>query len=70
MPAFSNELELGLHRALVLANDRDHEYSTLEHLLLALTDDEEALAVMEACGVNVALLKDNLINYSTQSCPA
>jgi ATP-dependent Clp protease ATP-binding subunit ClpA len=63
VPAFSKELELGLHRALVLANDRDHEYSTLEHLLLALTDDEEALAVMEACGVNVALLKDNLINY-------
>ena len=63
MPAFSKDLELGLHRALVLANDRDHEYSTLEHLLLALIEDSEALAVMEACGVNVAVLKENLTNY-------
>jgi ATP-dependent Clp protease ATP-binding subunit ClpA len=63
VPAFSKDLELGLHRALVLANDRDHEYSTLEHLLLALIEDSEALAVMEACGVNVAVLKENLTNY-------
>ena len=48
MPAFSKQLEEGLHRALVLANDRNHEYSTLEHLLLALIEDQEALSVMQA----------------------
>ena len=63
MPAFSKELEQGLHRALVLANERAHEYSTLEHLLLALTEDEDAVAVMQACGVDIALLRTNLTNY-------
>ena len=63
MSAFSKELEDGLHRALVLANDRNHEYSTLEHLLLALTQDKEALSVMLACGVDVKLLSDNLTHY-------
>ncbi len=63
MPAFSKELEQGLHRALVLANDRNHEYSTLEHLLLALTEDPDAIAVMEACGVDIEQLRGNLSNY-------
>ena len=63
MPAFSKELEQGLHRALVLANERHHEYSTLEHLLLALTEDTEAVAVMEACGVDLEKLRRNLTDY-------
>jgi ATP-dependent Clp protease ATP-binding subunit ClpA len=63
VPAFSKELEQGLHRALVLANDRSHEYSTLEHLLLALTEDVDAIAVMDACGVDIELLQNNLTNY-------
>jgi len=63
VPAFSKELEQGLHRALVLANDRNHEYSTLEHLLLALTEDPDAIAVMEACGVDIEQLRGNLTNY-------
>ena len=63
MPAFSKELEQGLHRALVLANERHHEYSTLEHLLLALTEDTEAIAVMEACGVDLEKLRCNLTDY-------
>ena len=63
MPAFSKELEQGLHRALVLANERHHEYSTLEHLLLALTEDTEAVAVMEACGVDLEKLRHNLTDY-------
>ncbi|MGB1117853.1 MAG: ATP-dependent Clp protease ATP-binding subunit ClpA [Parvibaculales bacterium] len=63
MPAFSKELEQGLHRALVLANERHHEYSTLEHLLLAMTEDTEAVAVMEACGVDLEKLRRNLTDY-------
>jgi ATP-dependent Clp protease ATP-binding subunit ClpA len=63
VPAFSKELEQGLHRALVLANERHHEYSTLEHLLLALTEDTEAIAVMEACGVDLDKLRRNLTGY-------
>ena len=63
MPAFSKELEQGLHRTLGLANERSHEYATLEHLLLALTEDGEAHAVMDACGVDIGKLRTNLTGY-------
>jgi ATP-dependent Clp protease ATP-binding subunit ClpA len=45
---FSRSSEQSLHRALALANERHHEYMTLEHLLLALIDDVDALAAMKA----------------------
>jgi ATP-dependent Clp protease ATP-binding subunit ClpA len=54
---------LTLHRALADANQRDHEHTTLEHLLLALIDDADASAVMNACKVDLAALKDHLTNY-------
>ena len=41
MPTFSRSLEKALHRALALANERQHELATLEHLLLALIDDKD-----------------------------
>ncbi len=63
MPTFSRNLEQGLHRALALANDRRHEYATLEHLLLALIDDGDASAVMRACNVDLDVLKQNLVDY-------
>ena len=63
MPAFSRSLEQSLHRALALANDRHHEYATLEHLLLALTDDTDANAVLKACSVDVDVLKKQVVDY-------
>src|SRR4029450_4567381 len=48
MPTFSRSLEQSLHRALALASERHHEYATLEHLLLALIEDQDAAAVMGA----------------------
>src|SRR5215471_15817919 len=56
MPTFSRNLEQSLHRALGLANERHHEYATLEHLLLALIDDQDAAAVMRACNVELEKL--------------
>ena len=53
MPSFARELEQTLHNALGEASGRKHEYATLEHLLLALTEDVHAGRVMEACGVNL-----------------
>ena len=44
----SPNLEQTLHRALAYANERRHEYATLEHLLLALTEDQDAVAVLQA----------------------
>ncbi|WP_342105679.1 ATP-dependent Clp protease ATP-binding subunit ClpA [Methylobacterium sp. SI9] len=63
MPSFSRSLEQALHRALALAGERRHEYATLEHLLLALVDDQDAAAVMRACNVEVDTLKRSLIDY-------
>jgi ATP-dependent Clp protease ATP-binding subunit ClpA len=63
MPTFSRSLEQSLHRALALANERHHEYATLEHLLLALIDDQDAAAVMRACNVDLEKLRRSLVAY-------
>jgi len=59
----SRNLEQTLHRALAYANARHHEFATLEHLLLALTEDQDAVAVMRACGVDLDLLRQELSHY-------
>ncbi|MGQ0677044.1 MAG: ATP-dependent Clp protease ATP-binding subunit ClpA [Rhodospirillales bacterium] len=59
----SRNLEQSLHRALAHANKRNHEYGTLEHLLLALTEDQDAVAVLRACGVDVDRLRRGLVEY-------
>ncbi|MFN3131000.1 ATP-dependent Clp protease ATP-binding subunit ClpA [Roseibium sp.] len=63
MPSFSRSLEKALHQALALANERQQEYATLEHLLLALLDDQDAAAVMRACNVDLDTIRQNLIEY-------
>ena len=59
----SRNLEQTLHRALGLANDRRHEYATLEHLLLSLGEDADATTVLRACGVDVDRLKRELTEF-------
>ena len=56
----SRNLEETLHRALALANERRHEYATLEHLLLSLTEDQDAVAVLRACNVDMDHLRADL----------
>jgi ATP-dependent Clp protease ATP-binding subunit ClpA len=63
MPSFARELETTLHNALAAASSRKHEYATLEHLLLALIDDEHAAAVMHACGCDTGELKNAVAHY-------
>ena len=63
MPGFSHNLEETLHRALALANERRHELVTLEHLLLSLTEDQDAAAVLRACGVDIPRLHESLATY-------
>ena len=62
----SDDLEKTINRAVSYANDRQQEYVTLEHLLLALIDDEDALGVLKACNVDVKNLKISLIKYLDQ----
>lgn len=63
----SQNLEQSLRRALALAAERRHEYATLEHLLLALTEDNDALAVMRACNVDVGRLTGDLRDFVDHS---
>jgi hypothetical protein len=60
---FSEGLAAALHRATESAAARRTEYATVEHLLLALADDADAAAVMEACRVDPRLLKTMLTGY-------
>ena len=48
---------------MALANERDHEYATLEHLLLSLLEDQDAIAVMRACNVDIDALRRAVTNY-------
>ena len=63
MPSFASALESTLHKALEAASSRRHEYATLEHLLLALVDDEHASKVMSACGVDLGELGSTVAHY-------
>ena len=63
MPSLSRHLESSLHRALALATERRHEFATLEHLLLSLTEDQDALAVMHACDVDVERLRERILAF-------
>ncbi len=59
----SPTLEATTRLALDYANQRQHQYATLEHLLLALIDDADAAAVMRSCNAELGALKANLQNY-------
>ena len=63
MPSFSTTLEQAIHAALALANARRHEFATLEHLLLALIDEPDALKVMKACSVDSEELRQTLVEF-------
>jgi len=63
VPSFSTTLEQAIHSALALANSRRHELATLEHLLLALTEEPDAVRVMKACSVNLDELRKTLTDF-------
>ncbi|MCB1840733.1 MAG: ATP-dependent Clp protease ATP-binding subunit ClpA, partial [Alphaproteobacteria bacterium] len=59
----SRNLEQTLHRALAVANEKHHEYATLEHLLYALASDPDAMAVLRSCGIDLDDLKSKIMHY-------
>jgi ATP-dependent Clp protease ATP-binding subunit ClpA len=59
----SKELEVTLNRAFRNAQDKRHEFMTVEHLLLALLDDPSAISVLRACGVDISILRQDLIEF-------
>ena len=63
MATFTKTLEKAISQAFKISSEKNHQYVTLEHLLLSLTDEPDALNVMKACSVDTALLKENLEFY-------
>jgi ATP-dependent Clp protease ATP-binding subunit ClpA len=63
MPQLSRTLDKTLRRAFALANARQHEYATLEHLLMALSEDPDAVAVLRACAVDIERLRATLTDF-------
>ncbi len=59
----SENLEKTLHLAVGYAKQHGHEFVTLEHLLLALLDDEDALPVLKACQCNLPELQSSLMAF-------
>jgi len=59
----SKNLDKTLHNAIRSAKEYKHEYATLEHLLLALTEDQDALTVMRGCGINISELRKSLTDF-------
>jgi ATP-dependent Clp protease ATP-binding subunit ClpA len=63
-------LEVTLNDAFRIARDRRHELMTVEHLLLALLENPEAAAALNACGLDFAVLKQELLGYIERSTPS
>ena len=65
----SKELELTLNLAFKEARDKNHEFLTVEHLLLAMLDNCAAIAVLQACGADIDNLIRNLRNFIEETTP-
>jgi len=63
----SNSFEDTVKRAYALAAEHRHEFVTLEHLLFALTDNEEIDTVIQAVGGNIKKLRADLKSYIDDS---
>jgi ATP-dependent Clp protease ATP-binding subunit ClpA len=59
----SKDLELTLNRAYKNAQEKRHEFMTVEHLLLALLDNKSAAQVLNACAVDLSILRQDLIEF-------
>jgi ATP-dependent Clp protease ATP-binding subunit ClpA len=57
------ELENVIRKALDDATERTHEFSGLEHLLLALLDDEKTADVIRQCGGSIPRLREKLEKF-------
>ncbi|VAW56199.1 ATP-dependent Clp protease ATP-binding subunit ClpA [hydrothermal vent metagenome] len=65
----SKELEASLNVAFNEARTKRHEYITVEHLLLALLDNNSANSVLKACGADLLRLKGELSLYLDENTP-
>ena len=65
----NKELEQSLNRAFLEAREKRHEFITVEHILLMLTENDSAVAVLKACGGDVNKLRRDLEIFVDQNTP-
>ena len=65
----SKDLEITLNAAFRNARDKRHEFMTVEHLLLALLDNDSAVGVLKACGADLQRLQDELTEFVDSTTP-
>ena len=56
-------LQQSIRRGVSLANEHHHEFATVEHLLLSLTEDQDAANVIKGCGVDITQLRKELTDH-------
>lgn len=65
----SEELEKSLHKAFIAARDQRHELITVEHLLLAMIDNQSAAEVLKACSAKFEVLRKELTQFIDKKTP-
>jgi ATP-dependent Clp protease ATP-binding subunit ClpA len=65
----NKELESTLNSAFKVARNKRHEFMTVEHLLLAMLDNQDASDVLTACGVEVKKLSSSLVEFINSTTP-
>lgn len=65
----AQELEVSLHTAFMEARQKRHEYITVEHLLLAMLDNQSAAEVLRACGAKIEQLRRELTDFVAEHTP-
>ena len=65
----SKDLEQTLNDAFRGARAKRHEFMTVEHLLLALLDNNDAIRVLKACGADIGGLRGDLIEFVDATTP-
>ncbi len=69
MSMLSPELEFCLNDAFQGARDQRHEFITVEHLLLALTDVPKVIEILRSCGCDLERLRRDLAKFIDEQTP-
>ena len=65
----NQELEQNLNTAFKIAQEQQHEFVTVEHLLLALLDNSDAIDLLSSNKVNIEKLKVDLEEFIGSTTP-
>ncbi len=65
----AQELEISLHLAFVESRQKRHEFITVEHLLLAMLDNNSAAQVLRACAINIDELRTVVTDFVERHTP-